>query len=289
MELEIIKPIGPCNGVRNAINQAINIKYKNPSKDVYMLGAIVHNDFVIKELEEKGINILNVPFENYIEEINKLKKGSVVIFSAHGHDEQLDKLCKEKGIITYDTICPMVNKNRNLIKKYLSKGYKILFIGDKNHVETKAVLSIDKNNIKLFENLLDLYYFNTNCNIFVCIQTTLNYYKTKEIIDQIKQIIPHAIVSKEICPVTRIRQDNVLNLSRYVDTLLVIGDKTSSNTTKLLNIAKEKYPHIESILIESEYDIPAHITTKKHVAITSGTSAPDALVQRVINYLNNLR
>ena len=282
MELDIIKPIGPCNGVRNAINQAINIKHTYPDKQVYILGALVHNDLVINDLIDQGIYVLDAAFEEYETAIMSLPKGSILIFSAHGHDERLDDICLKRGIITFDTICPMVNKNRKLIKKYLSKGYKVLFIGDKNHVETKAVLSIDKTNIKLFENLLDLYYFNTNQNI-------LNYYKTKELISQIKQILPNVVVSKEICPVTRIRQENMTKLSRYTDAILVVGDRNSSNTTKLLNIAKDNYPHIYSTLVETEKDISNEIANKKHVVITSGTSAPDSLVQRVISVLNDLR
>ena len=289
MELDIIKPIGPCNGVRNAIKQAISIKHTYPNNKIYLLGSLVHNDKVINELLDQGIYVLDAPFEQYENAIKNLPADAIIIFSAHGHDEKLDELCIQKGIKTFDTICPMVNKNRKLIKKYLQKGYKILYIGDKNHVETKAVISIDSANIKVFENLLDLYYFNTNQNIFVCLQTTLNYYRTKDLIEQIKQILPNAVISKEICPVTRIRQENMTKLSRYTDAILVIGDKNSSNTMKLLNIAKDNYPNVQSTLVEDENDIPKNITNKKHVAITSGTSAPDSLVQRVISVLNDLR
>lgn len=283
MQIEIIKPIGTCAGVTNAIKRATEIRNKYPSKEVYILGQLVHNDIVIKELKEQNINVIEAPFETYASYLKTLKEGSIVIFPAHGYDEKLELICKQNNLMFFDTTCKMVQKVRDAIKKYIKKGYKILYIGDREHIETKATLSLDKKNIILYENLLDLYHLNTNDKIFVCLQTTLNYNNVKPIIDKILTKFPNAVAQNEICPVARIRQQNILKLSEDVDALLVIGSSTSSNTMKLLQIAKDKYPHVLSLLIEDENSIPFNLLkNKKHVAITSGTSAPNTLVQRVL-------
>lgn len=289
MKAEILEKSGYCYGVANAINMAINIKSKHANDNVYVLGMLVHNEYVCDYLTEHGIKTINVEPSRYFEELQKLKSGDVVIFTAHGHDCHLDELAKELGLITYDTICPMVKKNNELIKKNLAENRTVIYIGQEGHPEAVGALSISKD-IKLIPNkLLNKHYINTNKQLFVINQTTLNYDSLLETHAQIKSNFPNAIIANEVCPATRLRQKSILELDKSYDALIVVGSTKSSNTNKLYEIARNQYPSLTLLRIQGKEDIDLSILKgKKKVAITGGTSTPIDILQRICDYLNNL-
>ena len=155
MKVILVKPQGYCAGVMNAIRIAYLAKSENPDKNVFVLGALVHNQNVIEELKRNGINTLESG--NDIETIKKLKPGDVLIFTAHGHDEKLDNVAKEQGLIIYDATCPKVRDNMNKIKVEIEAGHQVIYIGQQGHKETNAALSISPN-VSLYDTQLLINY-----------------------------------------------------------------------------------------------------------------------------------
>ena len=155
MEVEILSPQGYCAGVTNAINMAKQAKKENLDKDVFVLGMLVHNKQVIDELSKDNITTIYDKNKSYNELIELIPNNSVIVFTAHGHDENLDKIAKEKNLIIYDATCSKVKRNLNRIKEAISQGRDVIYIGEKNHPESLAALSIS-NRVSLYDSNLNL-------------------------------------------------------------------------------------------------------------------------------------
>lgn len=283
MNVEILKESGYCFGVKNAIEMTKDIKKKHKNQNVYVLGMLVHNENVINELTGLGIITIDVKPEHYEESINQLKENDVLIFTAHGHDEKLDKIAKNKNIIVYDAICPMVKKNKDLIKNAIKENKKVIYIGKKDHPEAIGALSIDKSNILLYtdkllvNNLLDL-----KQQYYVINQTTLNYGVIEEIFTKLKDNFPNISLQNEVCSVTRIRQKSIINLDEKFDCLLVVGSYKSSNTTKLFELAKQHCLNTETYLIDDLNKLDKiDFSIFENIAITGGTSTPNDILLKV--------
>ena len=135
MKVELVKPQGYCGGVTNAIKMAYQAKKENLGKKIYVLGALVHNSIVIDLLKKDGIETIT---DNPFNAIERLNQNDILVFTAHGHDEKLDILAKEKGIKTYDATCPKVIDNAKKIKKELNLGHQVIYIGQKGHKDTRS-------------------------------------------------------------------------------------------------------------------------------------------------------
>ena len=195
MKIEIIQPVGYCSGVSNAISKAIAIKKESGDKPVYILGSLVHNSHVIDSLESIGIINLSDSSTTLEDKINSLEDGSIVIFTAHGHDEKVDLLAKEKHMVVYDCVCPNVKSNMTNIKEKISSGYDVIFVGINNHPETVASLSISEK-IHLYDAKSDNFIpFETNKPVFVTNQTTLNFKELETIFNKIKFNYPNAEIN----------------------------------------------------------------------------------------------
>ncbi|MCQ2087238.1 MAG: 4-hydroxy-3-methylbut-2-enyl diphosphate reductase [Bacilli bacterium] len=289
MKIEIIQPVGYCSGVSNAISKAISIKKEHGNKPVFILGSLVHNSHVINSLESIGIKNLSDNSVTLEEKINSLDNGSIIIFTAHGHDEKVDKIAKEKDMIIYDCVCPKVKSNLIEIKNRINSGYEVIFIGINNHPETVASLSISED-IHLFDAKTGNFEpFNTSKPVFVTNQTTLNFKEIEGCFDKIKSIYPNAIINNEICPATRIRQENILKISPEVDAIFVVGDKNSSNTKRLYEISINNNKKASTYLVSSESDLTSEMLINKHyVVITSGTSTPPEVINSIANKIEEL-
>lgn len=287
MQIDILSPNGYCYGVKRAINLALDIKKENPNKKVYVLGMLVHNNYVCDFLLKNQIFTIDVPPNKYKEVLLKLKSDDIVIFTAHGHDIELDQIIKDKKIQSYDAICPMVKHNNDLIKNALEKGKKVIYIGQENHPEAIGALSMSNDIIFMTNKLLDLSYYDKKLNYFVINQTTLNIEELKGIHKDLKSIFPNIEIADEICAATRLRQQTILQLTGY-DVLLVVGSLKSSNTNKLYELATNKLPDISTFRIESLNDIPFNKLDKQQkIAITGGTSTPSKLLQLIKEEITN--
>lgn len=283
MKIDIIQPSGYCFGVMNAINEAIKIKKNNPFNNVYVLGELVHNEDVISFLNNHDIHTLVVN-NNEEEILKKLNTNDILIYSAHGHNEKLDELLKNKKITFFDTTCKNVKKNLDLIKENIGKG--TIYIGKENHAETKAAISIS-NKVILYDLDKGLDFSKITFKEPIIInQTTLSYLELNNIHKEILENIPKANIIDEICPVTRIRQENIINLKKDYDLLIIIGSKTSSNTNKLYELALKYHQNKKVLMIGSKKDLfNFDLSNYQHVAIFSGTSTPNEIINEVKQYL----
>ncbi len=284
MQITLIKPQGFCGGVTRAVSLAKKAKEDHPSKDIYILGMLAHNQTLIDDLSKQGFITL---LGNEEEEINKLKKGDVIVFTAHGHSEYLDNLAISKGLITYDATCFKVKSNLEKIQKEIEDGHQVIYIGQKGHKETEAALSISPQ-VSLYDTkLLINYYLITDKNPYVINQTTLNYYELTRFYDDIKKHIPGARFENEICDATRLRQEAMLHIDKDVELIVVVGHKKSSNTNRLFDIAKTHYPDALVMMVNDVEDMKVFdLSLIKKAAIASGASTPSYIVDEIYEYLS---
>lgn len=282
MEVVAIRPRGYCYGVVNALNVVKKAKLEHPNERVHILGIIIHNKFVKEALDRMGVISVYKAGLSRMELLETINEG-VVIFSAHGIAQDVVDKAIKKGLIVYNATCRDVIKTQDIVKDYLSQDYKILYIGKKNHPEADAMLSIDKNNIKLITSLSDLDNLEIEDKTIVTNQTTMSIYDTKEVMDKIIKINPKVKIVNEICTATQIRQEALLNLDDY-DLVYVVGDHLSNNTNNLKKIASQSVSKVR--LVESVMDIDdSDLKDINKVGVTAGASTPTYLTQQVITYL----
>ena len=280
MKVEILKPKAYCAGVSNAINLAYKAREENPNKKVYVLGMLVHNNFVVEELKKKDIQVAL--------DINDIPDGEVIIFSAHGHKKELDEIAKQKNLIIYDSVCPKVLANMRLIEENVKADHYVIYIGQKGHPEAEACLSLYNKVILYTNNILNNYHIENDESPLVINQTTISILDIKGIHEDILKAIPNARIANEICGSTRLRQEAILSLDKDVDLIIVVGDNNSSNTRRLLEVAKASHPEVESLMIADASELDMRVcANKNHIVISSGASTPEDIIDAVYNKIVN--
>ncbi len=283
MEVKKVVPSGYCKGVINAINIVKQAIKDYPDKQIYILGMLVHNRYVVGGFELRNVITLSDKEKSKEQLLDEIKEG-VVVFTAHGIDPKIKQKALEKGLTVVDATCSDVTKNANLCLEYLSKGYDVAYIGKRNHPESEAVLALD-DRIHLITSTTDVETSNIlNKNVLITNQTTMSINDIETIITALLDKYPQAQVVEEICNATRTRQQAVKELQGF-DALIVVGDPNSNNTTQLANIGRQA--KIKNIYkIENSLELEAiNLDNISKVAVTSGASTPNYLTQQVINYL----
>ena len=280
MEVKIIEPISFCFGVKRAIDLLDKIVEENKTKNLILFGELIHNNLVIENLKNKGVKVMNFT-ENTAETLlNSLNKNDLIIFSAHGHNKKYEEILNKKGINFLDTTCPIVEANLRKIEK--NNGV-IIFIGKAGHPETIASLSRSKN-IFLYDINSEFDYKKIDKDIkevYVMNQTTLSFLELERIFKDIKEHFPNAHFSDEICNASRIRQEKITTLDSSFDLVLILGDKKSSNTTKLYDLSNKNKSH-DTFFVSGILDLEKIDFSKyKKVAIFSGTSCPMEFIEEV--------
>lgn len=282
MRIILANPRGFCAGVTRAIEvveKAIQ-KYGAP---IYVRHEIVHNKHVVEDLRKKGAIFIN--------EINDIPEGNVVIFSAHGVSERVEKEAASRQLNIIDATCPLVTKVHNEAKKSEAEGRDIILIGHKDHPEVEGTSGRVKQEVILISNLEDIENIkvkNPN-NLSYVTQTTLSVDDTVKIIDKLKEKFPNIIGPnlKDICYATQNRQNAVKAMIKDgIDILIVIGGRNSSNSNRLRDLGLEK--NIKSYLIDDLSNIKEEwfLNTQK-IGITAGASAPEFLVRQLVDFLEN--
>lgn len=285
MEIKKVVPSGYCKGVVNAIMLAKETRNKYPNENIYILGMLVHNSFVSKELEELGIITLDDTNKSKKELLDDINEG-IVIFTAHGISEEIKNKAIAKGLKYVDATCVDVLKTQNVIREYIKNNYDVIYFGKKNHPEAEAVISIS-NKIHLVTSMDDLLNLNlTNNNIFLTNQTTMSYLELQDLITKAQELYPNIIIEKEICNATSSRQEAISKLNDC-DLLYVVGDNKSNNTNKLVDIGK-KQGIKKVLLIQNFKDInDSDLSNVDKIYVTAGASTPPILIDEVINYLKS--
>lgn len=285
MEIKRVVPSGYCKGVVNAINIVKKTKEQYPNENIYILGMIVHNSYVSKQMEDLGVITLEDPYLSKEELLDTIDKG-VVIFTAHGISDKIKQKALDKGLICVDASCVDVLKNKDLIKSYLDKGYDVVYFGKKKHPEAEAILSLS-NNIHLVSNISDIDNLNiSNDNLFITNQTTMSYLEVEDMLKLIKDKYPTCIIQKEICNATSSRQLAITNI-KDGDVLYVVGDVKSNNTNKLKEIGSKYFKKV--FLISNYKEInKKDLVNENKIYVTAGASTPPILIDEVIDYLSKL-
>ena len=289
MNVYVTNPHGFCMGVVNAIKVAEKTKFDNPNRPVAILGMLVHNETVVQQLQEKGIFTLHDPSKSHKELLNEVSANTIIIFTAHGHDKQLEQIAQQRNITYVDATCPRVKRNHRLIIDNLNQGKQVVYIGKKGHPETISSLAIDKSIIFLdTKEKLDIKSLDLLKETFVINQTTLSFLELEEIHHYLKRIFVNLTINPELCSETRLRQQAVINIPEHADLIYVVGSKYSSNTEKLFEVAKKSHPQALIYRIDTIKDIQHRdLANKKLVAIAAGASTPPELTNEVIDYLRN--
>lgn len=285
MKVHKVVPRGYCQGVVNAIKISKQCRLDYPTTPIYILGMIVHNQFIVDALEKMKIKTIDAKGKTRLELLDQINEG-VVIITAHGAGEDVTLKAKEKGLIVVDSTCKDVTKTHDLIRHSLKENKEVLYIGKYQHPESEGAIAIDPKRIHLIENKEDLYHFiEPDKDYLVTNQTTMSLWDVKALCDEAQQISSRVTVAKETCHATTIRQEAMASLPEEVDILYVVGDPHSNNSTRLAHIASE-HSKAKVSLIESIQDIDIEeLKNKKYAAVSSGASTPTYLTNMVIKFL----
>lgn len=280
MEIIRAKKMGFCFGVKKAVETCYEV-VKEKDKKKYILGMVVHNKDVVKEMQDIGFQI--VEEEKILNKQDSLKKGDIVVVRAHGTTSEIMEILKEKQVEIHDATCIFVDKIKEILIEREDLGDEIIFIGDKEHPEVKGIISFGKN-INIFKDLEELEgsLLNKSKKYSVLTQTTLNKKKFLEIKDYLQKNYSNAQIFDRICGATSERQEATRELAEKTDLVLVIGDLKSSNSKKLLEVALSINPN--SYLIQNETELNMDLIKENmKIGITAGASTPEEIIKKIEN------
>tara|TARA_B100001540_G_C15762054_1_gene622174 strand:+ start:638 stop:1591 length:954 start_codon:yes stop_codon:yes gene_type:complete len=283
INLYLAGPRGFCAGVDRAINM-VEEAIKKFGKPVYVRHEIVHNKYVVEDLKLKGAI--------FVDELNEIEdKSRPVIFSAHGVPKAIPNEAKNMQIEFFDATCPLVSKIHREVENFERKKLPIILIGHRNHPEVIGTMGQVKSKIYLVENEKDIQKLRIDSKekVAYVTQTTLSVDDTKSIINAIKKKYKNVIEPKknDICYATTNRQSAVKAIAEKCDLFIVIGAYNSSNSLRLVEVAKE-YGSRKSILLEKINEFDDNLLKDiKSVGITASASAPEVLVQNFIKILKS--
>lgn len=273
MEIIVGKTAGFCFGVKRAV-ELCKIT-ADTSKNAYCVGSIVHNKVVNDDLKSRGLNFVNI--------IDEVPIGSKVIIRAHGVTKDEMELCRERNLEVVDTTCPNVKKIHEIVNKYSKEGYKIIIIGDDGHPEVKGISGWTDGDYIVINDTLGLGNINLD-KVCVVSQTTMNYEKSKEICEYIRRNAKECLIFDTVCRASENRQNELRELAKTVDSVIVIGDKSSANSTRLYEIAKEICKKSQFIENVRELDLN-FLEQSCKILVMAGASTPQVLINTVVEEL----
>lgn len=281
-EIILAQPRGFCAGVDRAID-IVERALELHGAPIYVRHEIVHNRFVVEDLRAKGAV--------FIDELDQAPAGGIVVFSAHGVSKAVRSEAESRGLQVFDATCPLVTKVHIEVERMRAAGREIIMIGHKGHPEVEGTLGQVNDGMHLVETVEDvqaLRVSNPEMLAFVT-QTTLSVDDASIVADALRAKYPTITEPKksDICYATQNRQDAVKVMAPESDLVLVVGSANSSNSNRLREVAERK--GIPAYLIDGPESIePAWLVDRKRIGITAGASAPELLVQQVIDRLKAL-
>lgn len=278
MKLILAEPRGFCAGVDRAIEiveRAITL-YGPP---IYVRHEIVHNRHVVEDLRRKGAV--------FVDELAEVPDGAITVFSAHGVSEKVEDTARLRGLPVIDATCPLVTKVHNEAQRYEAEELQIVLIGHEGHPEVEGTAGRVKKPVLLVQNVADVASLKVENpdRLSYVTQTTLSVDDTRAIIEALKTRFPNIKGPdlRDICYATQNRQNAVRELAKQAEVILVVGAKNSSNSNRLRDLAEEI--GARAYLIDDASAInPKWLENVTSVGITAGASAPEVLVQEVVEY-----
>src|ERR1700693_3087593 len=274
-------PRGYCAGVDRAV-QTVERALALYGAPVYVRKEIVHNKHVVEQLRDRGAV--------FVDSETEVPEGATVVFSAHGVAPSVHANASERHLHTIDATCPLVTKVHVEAKKFAAEGYTIVLVGHAGHEEVEGTMGEAPEHIVLIENEADVDGLEVAdpAKVAYISQTTLSVDETRSIINRLRERFPAIIGPRtdDICYATTNRQAAVKQLAREADVVLVIGSRNSSNSNRLVEVAREH--GADSYLIDNESQVQDEwLVGKPVVGITSGASAPEELVQRLVEFFRS--
>ncbi len=279
MQVILARPRGFCAGVVRAI-KIVERALKKYGAPVYVLHEIVHNRHVMEALKNQGAL--------FVENLGEVPSGAVIIFSAHGVSTAVEDQAKKRNLLVIDATCPLVSKVHFQAQRYSRRGFELIIIGHPGHPEVEGTRGRAEGPVQIISNrggVATLQVHRPDRLAYVT-QTTLSTDDTREVIGTLKERFPtiQGPDLTDICYATQSRQDAVHRLAKDIDLLLVVGARNSSNSNRLREVGEQH--GLRSYLIEDTDDLTSDwFSESTRVGITAGTSAPEAMVQKVLERL----
>ena len=275
MKVTVAKTAGFCFGVKRAVEKVYEQIGKS-EKPIYTYGPIIHNEQVVGDLREKGVEVIDS-----LEELKTLRD-AVVVIRSHGVGKNVYEILKENDVEIVDATCPYVKKIHRIVEKQSAEGRKVLIIGSEDHPEVQGIKGWGDERTVVIEDMDDFLKLQLPENEKLCIvsQTTFNYKKFQDIVEKIPKTRYDIFVLNTICNATQERQVEAKEIASQVDVMLVIGGKNSSNTQKLYEICRRECN--KTYYIQTLDDLnPECISSACNVGITAGASTPNNIIEEV--------
>ena len=270
MKVIIAENSGFCKGVRFAVDTAMSIQDKN----VFVLGEIIHNHDVVKQIGDRGIKVVDT--------LEEVPGGATVIFRSHGVPESFYGVCKERNIKVVDCTCGFVKRTQKIVKEQYLLGRQIVIVGEREHPEVVGLLGWCDGTAKILNDPDNIPSEIISKDLAIVCQTTFSAEKFEKIIKNIKKACEKTVdVFKTICYTTIVRQNEVVELAKQCEAVLVIGGLNSSNTNKLYELALKHCAHVIRLASSADFKF-SEIKNFKSVGIVSGASTPNAQTREVL-------
>ena len=275
MKVIVAKTAGFCFGVERAVEKVYE-QIRQGGGPIYTLGPIIHNEEVVRDLEEKGVRVIHSE-----EELAGLTEGTVIIRS-HGVGPKVYEQLRRQGLETVDATCPFVKKIHRIAAEQNRQGRRLIIIGDRNHPEVQGIRGWGDARTLVIGTMEEAEALEPDPGQKVCVvsQTTFNYNKFKELVEKISEKGYDILVLNTICNATQERQVEAERIASQVDAMIVIGGKNSSNTRKLYEICRKECKNTYYIQTVGDLD-PESVNSVRCVGITAGASTPKKIIEEV--------
>lgn len=270
----VAKTAGFCFGVKRAVNTVYE-QIESGDNNIYTYGPIIHNEEVVKDLASKGVKVLESE-----EDIQSLDEGTVVIRS-HGVEKRIYDIVEEKKLKLVDATCPFVKKIHNIVYEKGNEGYEIVIIGNETHPEVEGIMGWCVGPVTVINSEEEAKNYRPMEGKKVCLvsQTTYNYNKFHKLVEIIGKIAYNVSIVNTICSATNERQVEARQIASEVDSMIVIGGRSSSNTQKLYEICSEECRN--TYYIQTAEDLKNVSLVTGSVGITAGASTPKNIIEEV--------
>ncbi|MFI3208317.1 MAG: 4-hydroxy-3-methylbut-2-enyl diphosphate reductase [Eubacteriales bacterium] len=276
MNVKIAKTAGFCFGVKRAVDKVYEEIEKADGKSIYTYGPIIHNDEVIKDFKNKGVDVIHTE-----EELSALNEG-IIIIRSHGVSKKIYDIIEEKKLEYVDATCPFVKKIHRIVSRESDAGNHVVIVGSPTHPEVIGIIGWSQTPVTVVQSVQEAEEFRPTYGqkISIVSQTTFNYKKFKDIVEIISEKSYDVSVLNTICSATKERQTEAREIAKDVDAMIVIGDKQSSNTQKLFEICKKACDNTYYIQTLNDLNID-ELESVDTVGITAGASTPNNIIEEV--------